>query len=276
MSVYNPRGVRWGILNPLLKFPYRLLRNAEYRRLNRFHYQLKRVPRYQVGKVKYNRDLDINYCDAPSFLSAFDEIFVNSIYDFETNGERPYIVDGGANIGLASLYWTLKFSSCEGVALEPDPAIFSILKKNLEATKSAIVPVQAALSESEDELRFITSGCDSGRVIHDENSNTIKVDAVKLSSLLCRPVDLLKIDIEGAELGVLEEAAQSLSNAKRIFVEAHSFVSREQDYGSILKLLQTVGFRCYVEVPASGWRGFGQKPVGEAMDLNLNIYGIRS
>ena len=50
-----------------------------------------------------SRVRDIRFCDNASFLSAWDEIFVNRIYDIE-DGEAPLLVDAGANIGLAALF----------------------------------------------------------------------------------------------------------------------------------------------------------------------------
>ncbi|MGI9242529.1 MAG: hypothetical protein ACR2RV_17155, partial [Verrucomicrobiales bacterium] len=86
ISPYNPRGVRSALLKPLANFPLRLWRDKEYRRLNQYFYSLKGKPRFKPGELRYEGDRKIRYCDSSSFLSAFDEIFVNRIYDDEDLG----------------------------------------------------------------------------------------------------------------------------------------------------------------------------------------------
>ena len=115
VSPYNPRGVKSAVIKPLVKFPMRLWRDKEYRRLNRYFYGLMGKRRFTPGELKYDGDRRIRYCDASSFLSAFDEIFVNRIYDdpsMGTGGGPLFFIDAGANIGLASLYWSLHYPGC--------------------------------------------------------------------------------------------------------------------------------------------------------------------
>ena len=51
---------------------------------------------------------------------------------------------------------------------------------------------------------------------------TYDVKTVKLSDYIDRPVDLLKLDIEGAETAVIEELGEKVALARRIYVEVHS------------------------------------------------------
>jgi FkbM family methyltransferase len=279
VSPYNPRGLKSGLIKPLVNFPRRLLRDREYRRLNKYFYALKGKQRFTPGELRYDGERLIRYCDAPSFLSAFDEIFVNRIYDDPGLSEDGplYFIDAGANIGLASLYWSLHYPGCEGVAFEPDGEIFKVLESNLKAWNAAIRPVCAALSSSEGELEFISEGADAGRLADGDSGGAKKVTvrAEKLSTYLDRPVDLLKLDVEGAELEVIREIVPALPIVKRIFVEAHSFCGQPQDYGELIHLLQDSGFRCNVEVASSQWHGLHRLSGSTDMDLNLNIYGTR-
>jgi len=54
-----------------------------------------------------------------------------------------------------------------------------------------------------------------------ETLREIPVACVPLSEYLDRPVDFLKLDIEGAEMDVLEEAAPKLGMVRHIFCEFH-------------------------------------------------------
>lgn len=282
ISPYNPRGVRSGLIKPLANFPLRLWRDKEYRRLNRYFYSLKGKTRFTPGELRYEGERKIRYCDSSSFLSAFDEIFVNRIYDDVGLGdaERLFFVDAGANIGLASLYWSLHYPGCEGVAFEPDREIFEVLKANLAAWDSSIEPICAALSSSEGEMEFLAEGADAGRLAGSQAAagdagRKVAVRTVRLSSFLDRQVDLLKLDVEGAEMEVIREIEPALQSVRRIFVEAHSFRGERQDYGELIHLLQDNGFRCNVEVASSQWDGLHLLQGSTDMDLNLNIYGTR-
>src|SRR5436309_1970425 len=46
------------------------------------------------------------------------------------SGKTPVIVDAGANIGAASLWFARRFPDCAVVSVEPEPGNFSVLRKN--------------------------------------------------------------------------------------------------------------------------------------------------
>jgi hypothetical protein len=76
-----------------------------------------------------------------------------------------------------------------------------------------------------------------------EATVVVQVPAVTLSSLLTEPVDLLKLDIEGLETAVLEEAASRLSMVRRLILEFHG--TRHNPGNSISRLteiLRAAGF----------------------------------
>ena len=65
----------------------------------------------------------------------------------------------------------------------------------------------------------------------------------RLRNLLERKVQLLKLDIEGAELEVLRDCGARLQNVERLFVEHHSFLGRPQQLGEFFGILEAAGFR---------------------------------
>ena len=73
-----------------------------------------------------------------------------------------------------------------------------------------------AIWQADTTIRFRAEGGFSGRAAFEHETDVIQVDAVRLKNYLDRPVDLLKIDIEGAEYEVLRDcrAEPSLSAAR--------------------------------------------------------------
>ncbi|RPI02078.1 MAG: FkbM family methyltransferase, partial [Zetaproteobacteria bacterium] len=63
----------------------------------------------------------------------FREIFIHGDYSFAAARENPLILDCGANIGMATLYFTWRYPRAEVHAFEPDPDTFALLKRNVEA-----------------------------------------------------------------------------------------------------------------------------------------------
>src|ERR1700683_3931674 len=63
---------------------------------------------------------------------ALYELLVRDEYAFFGDLEAPgFIIDGGANIGIASLYFLNRYPGARVVAVEPHPANFEICRKNL-------------------------------------------------------------------------------------------------------------------------------------------------
>ena len=65
-----------------------------------------------------------------SDVNVFEQIFVNREYDFKLHNYPGLIIDGGANIGLASIRFANKFPRAEIIAVEPDNSNFEMLIKN--------------------------------------------------------------------------------------------------------------------------------------------------
>lgn len=69
------------------------------------------------------------------------------------------------------------------------------------------------------------------------------VDSIQLSKLLKQPVDLLKLDIEGIEGEVLNEAKKKLGQVWELIIEYHGIMGyRENSLTPILQILEEKGF----------------------------------
>lgn len=215
-----------------------------------------------------------------SFSFLYNEIIENEIYRFESQSDKPYIIDCGANIGVSVIYFKKHFPKAEIVAFEPDPVIFDILSSNLKQAKfEGVTLVNKAIWNAESEITFYAEGGDAGRIAQQmDKTNLVKVPTISLRPYMDREIDLLKIDIEGAELVVLDDIADVLYNVKNIFVEYHSFTDKPQHLSKVVSVLENAGFRLHITVPgASHAFPFVQKNKSLIfnMDMQLNIYGFR-
>ncbi|OBX21230.1 FkbM family methyltransferase [Gelidibacter algens] len=240
---------------------------------------LKLVPRYTATSATID-GYKLIIPDSASFLFMYNEIFKTKIYKFRTENETPYIIDGGANIGLASIYFKELYPNAEIIAFEPDPEIFDILKTNLSTHNfTTIKLVKKGLWNEEKILKFHAEGADGGLLESLSKSNHPTTQYVSVTSLkpyLHKTVDFLKLDIEGAETVVLKDIVNELYRVERIFIEYHSFVEQEQSLNEIIDILKHAKFRVYISSPGlSSKSPFVDITEYNGMDMQLNIYGIK-
>ena len=162
------------------------------------------------------------------------DVFDGHEYVFDTRHRAPLIVDAGAHVGVATHYFKHRFPHARVLALEANPVTFALLRKNISHNGlDDVRAVHAALAPEEGTIPFFASASDEepgawgDSVIQQpwhegEATAVVQVPAVTLSSLLTEPIDLLKLDIEGLETAVLEEAAPRLSMVRRVILEFNS------------------------------------------------------
>ncbi len=218
----------------------------------------------------------LELADGPSFVPQYEAIFVDGVYDFPHAGSAPTIVDGGANIGLALLWWRSRWPEARILAFEPDPKLFKFLQCNTRHLRGLEL-FRCALTATGADGVFVSEGTDAGRMVGTTADaaigEVIEVPSVTLSSVLgdLDIVDLLKLDIEGSETAVLEESEESLDKVERVFVEYHSFFEREQELGRLVSLLERSGFRYTVETPVRARRPFHGVPGDRGIDFQCEI-----
>jgi len=262
------------LLGGFLKGPYfhlrRLIRNSNYRQVAflKFRYGLSR--RYTQKTIKA---FGVRYCvpDVASFLGMLDEIYGNEIYRFPVNADSPVIIDIGANIGVSINYFLSCYPKARILGYEADPAIFRCLKDNVPTDNPDVELVNCAVWDENTRLNFTQEGADGGRLNKGEG---IEVPAVDIRELLAgRKVDLLKIDIEGAEQRVLLACAGALDNVERIFIEYHSVLGQRQRLAEILSILAEQGFRLHVHSLWNNPQPFHHTESHGDFDMQLNIFG---
>lgn len=215
--------------------------------------KLKFLPRRRRGILRFNM-YAVEYVDSISLYYEYKDIFKKQIYYFKTERKYPVIIDAGGYIGMSVLYFKSIYSQARITVFEPDPGIFLVLKKNIGTNNIKNVElINAGLGKINDSVQFYPDGADGGSTYKTRNNKATKIRIVKLSSYINRPVDLLKMNIEGAEGEVFEEIEDKLHFIKEIIFEYHAFDNLPQSLGKILTILDRNSFR-YLITNAVGKR----------------------
>ena len=151
---------------------------------------------------------------------------------FDLCGERPWVIDCGANIGITVFEWKTRWPQARIVCFEPDPTSFEILRRNIDANDiPGVECINAALADQAGTATlygsFSANADTRGQSIDVHwgmraDGTQRSVRCVPLSDYLAdREIGFLKMDIEGVEQSVLTEAFDHLSRVQTIHVEVH-------------------------------------------------------
>ena len=264
------------LLKNMIRPLYHYIKNENEREFNKLYDKWGGCKRYEkvndVRFLQYSFDIP----DLPSFVWQFKEIFVDEIYKINSSSQQPIIFDCGANVGTSCLYFKQLFPNAKIKAFEADPMIAKILQSNL--LKNGINDVEIinkAVWIDNDGIEFGSEGADGGSI--NASNNKIKIESIRLKDFLDKEekIDLLKIDIEGAEYQVLKDCRESLSSVKNLFVEYHSWNNEHQKLSEILKIFEDNRFRYYIEDISKRKQPFVNHAKEQNMDLQLNIFGVK-
>jgi FkbM family methyltransferase len=192
----------------------------------------------------------VSHFDRPTLNHLYREIFARQHYYFRADSQAPVVMDCGANLGMASLYFKWLYPESRIQAFEPDPATFKLLRENVARNHLDIQVHNCALWDQDTEVDFYVDSENPGTlVMSTEESRSrgvpIKVPGRKLSEFIEGPVDFLKLDVEGAEHRVLcdLESAGKLPNIRQMVVEYHHRIGqRKSCLGEFLGKLEYAGF----------------------------------
>lgn len=239
--------------------------------------KLRKLPRFQPAEFTFFSH-EFKIIDFASFFSQYQEIFIKQIYNFSTDKTHPYIIDCGANIGLSIIYFKRLYPDATIIAFEPDPIIFRVLSFNIRSFGlKNVTLINKALWDKTTTLRFFSEGSDGGRIaVRGDNSHIIHVKTEKLGKYLNKPVNFLKIDVEGAETRILKSCQNLLDNVTNLFIEYHSFLSETQTLDEILRILHSNSFRYYItHGGVRSFQPFVTKNTWLELDNQLNIFATK-
>lgn len=198
-------------------------------------------------KIKF-----FNYQD---FFFLFRDIFVKQEYYFIPDKKNPIIFDCGANIGLASIYFKLFYPDSNIFAFEPDPKTFEVLKENIERNNLKNVSLyNVAISNKEGFIKFFVDNERPGSLVMSTIYDRLPKDSVEVksislgdfinSTLKNKIIDLLKMDIEGAENVSFPDLIdkKAIDSIKEILLEYHHNIGGESKLSMLLGSLEELGY----------------------------------
>jgi len=169
--------------------------------------------------------LSFDVPDAPSFFWQYVDIFKNQSYLFRADTPSPVIYDCGANVGVSVAYFKTLYPGARVVAFEPDREVYDYLSRNLSRNNllENVALHNAAVWTHSRGVTFASDGADGGHV--EECLGERVVPSVDLKEMLLgeKRVDLLKMDIEGAETVVMPTLKHVFNRVCYLFCEYHSW-----------------------------------------------------
>lgn len=184
---------------------------------------------YQVNLIGRPHDLWLRTIGGDIFV--LHEVFGTDCYyppvSFST---LRTIVDLGANVGLTTLYLASKAPEARFICVEPDPSNAELLRRNVSALPEVVI-VEAAVAKTSGTVAFDDMRPSwGGGIVRD---GRLRVEAISIDDLIIRyapegMIDLVKMDIEGAEADVLSGPMQWLDRVSCIVAELHPPFTFEQ------------------------------------------------
>lgn len=214
-------------------------------------------------------------------------VFLNRAYYLprELTGDVGQVIDLGAHIGLSTLYFADYYREARIVAVEPDPGNFVCLRRNIDgiANRSRVSTVHACIAGAKGTVQFSTDGPSWGRSIMNGTGTGIDVPCLSLGDLLeqfnLEKVDIVKMDIEGAEKLVFRSVEEWIDRVGWILMDLHL---EAMSFDELRDALARTGRRTFVRVnnPYCRWIEVTDSKVlgkmGETGSLELVIPPDRS
>jgi len=174
---------------------------------------------YVFEQVFANCDYSLRRLSRYKDIAAIYEEIVSQSY-------RPIVLDLGANIGMASLYFGRDWPQAWIAAVEPDQENFDILRRNVSGYD--IQPFHAAVASADGKVSIITPGADSWAKQTTIDSGG-SVRAMSISSLLAHAPKgatpfICKIDIEGFEAELFSKNLEWIASFPVIVIELHDWM----------------------------------------------------
>lgn len=174
-------------------------------------------------------------------ISIFYELFWKKMYALPHKliQSPEIIIDLGAHLGFTSIFYALEYENAKIYSLEASKENFRLLKKNTEKFAQISV-LNRAINFEDGEVLFEEGGLSYNTRISDKGD---VIQAISIPTLMknhkIHKIDLLKIDIEGAEKELLHQNNDWLEKVENIVIELHE----PYDLQALKKDLEPFGFK---------------------------------
>lgn len=190
----------------------------------------------------------------PHDQCIIEEVYDRDLYSRERIAPGQTVVDAGAHIGIFTLMAARRVGPTGRVlAFEPSPHTQETLRRNLSLNGLPWVKLHpVALSDAEGTAPFFVAADGVENPVADSlqaspNRAQVRVRVRRLDAVLAEEgitsVDLLKIDVEGAELRLMDGAPQALARAQRVVMEVHP---PEVDPAEVRRRFEALGYSCRI------------------------------
>ena len=130
---------------------------------------------------------------------------------------------------MSALYFSQRYPNAKIIAIEPEPDNYAMLVRNTRNIAS-IHPIHAGVWPRKVSLSVVDSTRSSASMRVDERpgNGASGITSVQLSDLVAEfgRIDILKIDIEGSEKAIFEDASAELwlNHTRVIYAELHDWM----------------------------------------------------
>ncbi len=181
---------------------------------------------------------------------TFRQIFINREYDYDIPDFKPKtIVDIGAYNGFSSVFFACRYPDAKILAIEPEPSNYDLLIKNT-AQFPNVTTIQSAIWHHRINLKISNPGADKWAIQIDEASSEDKdiLKAITMEDILSQihspTIDILKVDIEGAERMLFRANTDWLKQVNVLIVEIHPVAGcRDAVFDAVNELPHSVQIR---------------------------------
>ncbi len=214
----------------------------------KFYYGIKKEKETIYSK---KRKRTLHFRKNSKDFETFEEIFISQIYNIPLSFTPKTIIDAGANTGLASLFFKFRYPEVDIVALEIENGNVEMIHKNLkgyanfEVLKKGLYNKHAFFKVKNP--YNATNSFTLKEVTKNENHD---IEAITISQIIkyknWDTVDILKIDIEGAEIELFKSYYEEwLPKVKVIYIETHDRMKPKCAYTVIAAINKFDNFILY-------------------------------
>lgn len=199
-----------------------------------------------------------------SDVAAFRQVFISRDYDLGdtspaqvrvkarysailSSGKTPVIIDAGANVGSASLWFAQQYPAARIVAIEPEPGNLTILFRNVRE-RGNISVLDAAVGCSSGFVAIENEGMGwAARTVRAETGTRVITIADAVATVPDAELLIAKIDIEGFESDLFARNVDWINDAHMVIIEPHDWMlPGQRSSGSFQKTMAQHSFEMFL------------------------------
>jgi FkbM family methyltransferase len=199
-----------------------------------------RASRFRIRLREGLRNIQLRRRSGDFFV--FHEIFTHGYYDLPDNlvpAIPAVVVDLGANIGLATVFLADRFPGARHVCVEPNPANVVLLRANTSFLGNRVTVLEGAAAGRSGKAGFFDSNWSGGGHLVADGPSSRSVTCMTPDDIMSMyridRIDILKVNIEGAEREMFAQAPDWLPKVECVLIELHNGYSVDEfraDVGS--------------------------------------------